>query len=83
MSDRMPKIDTSKLKQVELDFMKHIEQQNLERVQKLKKLRRNNIITGCLLGVGVLSIYGYTMYAVRQESFLDDFDEPPKTIEHN
>ncbi|KAF2904698.1 hypothetical protein ILUMI_01480 [Ignelater luminosus] len=83
MSDRMPKIDTSKLKQVELDFMKHIEQQNLERVQKLKRIRRNNIITGCLLGVGVLSIYGYTMYAVRQESFLDDFDEPAKTVEHN
>lgn len=79
--DRMPKIDVNKLKQTDLDFMKYIELQNLERVQKLKRVRRNNIITGCLLGAGVLSIYAYTMFAVRQESFLDDFDEPVKTIE--
>jgi len=79
--DRMPKIDVNKLKQTDLDFMKYIELQNLERVKKLKRVRRNNIITGCLLGAGVLSIYAYTMFAVRQESFLDDFDEPVKTIE--
>lgn len=75
------KIDLSKLRQVELDFIKQIEKQNFERVQKLKRIRRNNIITGCLVGAGVLSIYGYTIWAVRQESFLDDFDEPAKIIE--
>lgn len=81
-SDRMTKIDLSKLRKVDLDFIKQIEKQNLERVQKLKRLRRNNIITGCLVGAGVLSIYGYTIWAVRQESFLDDFDEPAKIIEN-
>lgn len=35
-----------KLQQTEVDFMKLIEQQNLERVRKLQKTRRNNIITG-------------------------------------
>lgn len=35
-----------KLKQTEIDFMKLIEQQNLERVNKLKKTRKNNIVTG-------------------------------------
>lgn len=80
--ERMSKTDLSKLRQVDLDFIKQIEKQNLERVQKLKRIRRNNIITGCLFGVGVLSIYGYTIWAVRQESFLDDFDEPAKIIEN-
>lgn len=78
--DRMPKIDLSKLKQTELDFIKQIEKQNFERVQKLKKLRRTNVITGSLIGAGVLSIYFYSMWAVKQESFLDDFDEPAKII---
>lgn len=77
----MPKIDISKLKQADLDFMKYIEQQNRERVLKLTRIRRNNIFTGCLLGLSVLGIYGYTILSVKQESFLDDFEEPAKTIE--
>lgn len=35
-----------KLKQSEIDFMKIIEEQNLQRVLKLKKTRKLNIITG-------------------------------------
>lgn len=35
-----------KLKQSEIDFMKLIEEQNLQRVLKLKRTRKNNIITG-------------------------------------
>lgn len=35
-----------KLKQSEIDFMKLIEEQNLQRVLKLKKTRKFNIITG-------------------------------------
>lgn len=87
-----------KLKQSEIDFMKIIEEKNLQRVLKLKKTRKNNIITGefrksftfssfatyfwfalgFALGVSVLGIYGYSMFAVQQEKFLDDFDEPLK-----
>lgn len=78
--DRMPKIDLSKLRQIDLEFIKQIEKQNLERVQSLKRLRRNNLITGCLIGAGVLGIYGYSIWAVAQESFLDDFEEPAKVI---
>lgn len=82
MSERMQKVkDFTKLKPSELDFIKEIERQNRERVIKLKKVRRNNNITGCLLGAGVIAIYAYSMYAVKQESFLDDFDEPQKTTE--
>ena len=35
-----------KLKQTEIDFMKLIEQQNFERVKKLQRTRKNNILTG-------------------------------------
>lgn len=80
-SNHMPKIDLGKLKQVDLKFIQQIEKQNFERVQRLKRLRTKNIITGSLIGVAVLSIYGYSIWSVRQESFLDDFDEPAKVIE--
>lgn len=36
----------AKLKQSDIDFMKLIEAQNLERVQKLQKTRKNNILVG-------------------------------------
>lgn len=39
-------LGAKKLKQTEIDFMKLIEEQNLERVRKLQRTRRNNIITG-------------------------------------
>ncbi|KAK9696138.1 Cytochrome c oxidase assembly factor 3 [Popillia japonica] len=70
-----------KLIRTDLDFMRFIEKQNRERVEKLKRLRRNNLITAGLLGCGVFSIYFYSMFAVKQETFLDDFDEPVKTLE--
>lgn len=37
-----------KLKQSEIDFMKLIEEQNVQRVLKLKRTRRNNILVGKL-----------------------------------
>lgn len=39
-------LEGKKLKQSEIDFMKIIEQKNLERVLKLKRTRKNNILTG-------------------------------------
>ncbi|XP_066992257.1 cytochrome c oxidase assembly factor 3, mitochondrial [Anabrus simplex] len=82
-SDKMHKIDLVKDKAnippSMLEYMKMVEKQNLERVEKLQRMRRNNISVGCLLGFGVLGIYFYSMYAVKQEKFLDDFDEPEKT----
>ncbi|XP_052871832.1 cytochrome c oxidase assembly factor 3, mitochondrial [Anopheles cruzii] len=66
------------LKRAEVDFMRLIEQQNLQRVQKLQRQRRNNKLTGLALGGTVLSIYLYSMFSVKQEKFLDDFEEPIK-----
>lgn len=70
-----------KLSPAQLNFMKLIEQQNLERVAKLERIRRRNAWTGLGLGALVLGIYGYSMFAVKQEKFLDDFDEPEKVID--
>ncbi|XP_063931013.1 cytochrome c oxidase assembly factor 3, mitochondrial [Zophobas morio] len=80
-SERMPKIDPTKLKQSEIDLIKIVERQNLERVRQLKALRRRNLLTVGLLGTAVLGIYGYSIYSVRQESFLDDFEIPATTTE--
>lgn len=66
------------LRPVEIDFIKLIEKQNVERVLKLKKTRKNNLITAAALGGTVLAIYGYSLFAVKQEKFLDDFEEPVK-----
>jgi hypothetical protein len=80
-TNRLPKVDPVKLKQSEVDFIKFVEKQNLDRVRKLQTLRRKNLITVSLLGLGVLSIYGYSIYSVKQENFLDDFEVPATTTE--
>ncbi|XP_018800990.1 PREDICTED: cytochrome c oxidase assembly factor 3, mitochondrial [Bactrocera latifrons] len=67
-----------KLDKAQLEFMKIIEQQNLVRVEKLQRIRRNNLITAGILGASVLGIYAYSMLSVQQEDFLDDFEEPKK-----
>lgn len=67
-----------KLSKVEQDFMKFIEKENLARVQKLRKIRRSNLITGGVLAGSVFGIYLYTILSVKQEKFLDDFNEPEK-----
>jgi len=35
-------------------------------------------MTAGALGVSVLAIYGYSIFSVQQEKFLDDFEEPKK-----
>ncbi len=77
--NHMQKLDISndrlKLSQAQLDYMKILEKQNIDRVSKLKRLRRNNLLTGFALLGGVLSIYAYSIVAVRQEKFLDEVDD--------
>ncbi|KAJ4448901.1 hypothetical protein ANN_00293 [Periplaneta americana] len=81
--EQMPKVDLMKdkanISPTTIDYMKIVEKKNLQRVQALQKLRQRNVRTGFMLGTGVLGIYLYTIFAVRQEKFLDDFDEPVVT----
>ncbi|CAH1397752.1 unnamed protein product [Nezara viridula] len=76
--DQMPKLNLEKDKvdRTVIDYIKIVEAQNRARVEKLRRIRRNNLITAFGLGVGVLSIYGYSIYSVSQEKFLDDFERP-------
>lgn len=78
--DVMPKVNFGKDKptEAELQFIRLIEQKNKERVEKLRKLRVRNVWTAGVLGGAVFGIYAYSMLAVRQESFLDDFNEPAR-----
>ncbi|XP_045106639.1 cytochrome c oxidase assembly factor 3, mitochondrial-like isoform X1 [Portunus trituberculatus] len=75
---QMPRLnlqrDSPQLSKAQLDYMKLIEGQNAERVRKLALQRRNNVIVGSLIGLGVLSIYGYSIYSVKQEKFLDELE---------
>lgn len=66
------------LKKAELDYMKIIEEKNRERVLKLQAISKRNRLVGCSIGAGVFGIYLYSIFAVKQETFLDDFNEPVK-----
>lgn len=81
-SDYKPKISGTKqdpvLKEAELAYMRIIEQKNRERVQKLQTIAKKNRITGFTIAGGVLGVYLYSIFAVKQETFLDDFNEPAK-----
>ncbi|XP_055311256.1 cytochrome c oxidase assembly factor 3, mitochondrial [Sitodiplosis mosellana] len=72
--------DGPKLTAAQIAFMKLTEKENLKRLQKLELIRKRNWITGWTLGACVLSIYGYTILTVKQERFLDDFNEPEKVV---
>jgi len=82
-NEQMPKVDLMKdkanISRITVDYMKILEKENLRRVETLQKLRQRNVRTGFLFGAGVLGIYLYTIFSVRQEKFLDDFDEPAVT----
>jgi len=73
--------DTTKLKSTDIIYMKRIEEQNLQRAKTVQKYRKANNRTAIALGLGVIGIYAYTIYSVKQEKFLDDFEVPEKTIE--
>ncbi len=67
------------LSQIEQLYMNKIKERNDERYLKEKQVRLHYRVTGSLLVLFVLSVYLYTMFAIKQEKFLDDFDmpEPP------
>ncbi|XP_026733344.1 cytochrome c oxidase assembly factor 3, mitochondrial [Trichoplusia ni] len=69
------------LKQAEISYMKLIEEKNRERVLRLQQIAKRNRITGCAIGAGVVSVYLYSIFAVKQETFLDDFNEPVKVVQ--
>jgi hypothetical protein len=64
---------------IEQMYMKKLQEKNAERYAKEKILRRRYNITGVALSLFVFGVYFYTMFSIKQEKFLDDFEvpEPP------
>ncbi|KAL0117962.1 hypothetical protein PUN28_008974 [Cardiocondyla obscurior] len=84
-NDVMQKVDVlkdaGKLKSTDVIYMKRLEEQNLQRAKVVQKYRKANNRTAITLALGVIGIYAYTIYSVKQEKFLDDFEMPEKTID--
>lgn len=82
-SDQMPKVDFAKDGEIDkrlLQQIKFVERQNLVRATRLNQMRKNARYTGLILGSISLSIYVYSIYSIKQETFLDDFEEPKVTL---
>jgi len=60
-------------------YIQKLVEKNNERFTQQKQLKRHYKITGFILFSFVFSIYFYTLFSIKQEKFLDDFDipEPP------
>lgn len=84
-NQNMPKVDllkdAEKLKFTDVVYMKRLEEQNLQRAKRVQGYRKSNNRLAFALSLGVIGIYTYTIYSVKQEKFLDDFEEPEKNIE--
>jgi len=71
--------DIDKLSPDQKIYIQKLVEKNTERFTIQQRLRRHYNVTGLILTSFVLSIYAYTLYSIKQEKFLDDFDvpEPP------
>ncbi|CAL2031019.1 unnamed protein product [Caenorhabditis brenneri] len=80
-------IDIEDLPRPQKRFAKQFEKVNQERVKEIfAKNYKNHISFAVLVGL-VIGIYWYTMYSVKQETFLEEIDEEmaatnPKTHGH-
>jgi hypothetical protein len=71
--------DMAKLSPDQKIYIEKLVKKNEERFELQKKLKKHYNITGFVLFSIVISIYLYTIYSIKQEKFLEDFDipEPP------
>jgi len=66
--------DIDKLSPDQKIYIQKLVEKNTERFTIQQRLRRHYNVTGLILTSFVLSIYAYTLYSIKQEKFLDDFD---------
>ncbi|XP_054449860.1 cytochrome c oxidase assembly factor 3 homolog, mitochondrial [Pteronotus mesoamericanus] len=62
-----------KLTPAQLQFMRQVQFAQWQKT--LPQRRARNIVTGLGIGAVVLAIYGYTIYSVSQERFLDELED--------
>jgi len=66
----------SQLGHKSMAFVKKAEKMNARRATKHVTFRRKDWIIGGSCFAIAIAIYGYTIYAMKQERFLDDFEMP-------
>ena len=64
------------LGKLQMGAMKKAESSNLERATRHRFWRKRDWKIAATCATLIAAIYGYTIYAMKQESFLDDFDMP-------
>jgi len=65
-----------KLGKINMDFVRKAEKRNKQRATMHRFFRRKDwMIAGTCFGI-VVGIYSYTIFAIQQEKFLDDFEMP-------
>ena len=66
----------AQLGKIQMNIIRKAEEKTEERVAKYKKYRRTDLIVAGTCVSIALGIYAYTMFAIKQENFLDDFEVP-------
>lgn len=78
--NEMPKVDFSRDKNLRFSsfYAQAVERRNVQRTLDWKLKQRRGALVGFGLFGLVVAIYTYSICAVKQETFLDDFEEPPR-----
>ena len=78
-------VDESNVKQklgdIQMAFVKKAESKNKERASRHIFYRRKDWMIGGTCMAIAISIYAYTIFAMKQETFLDDFEMPDPLLE--
>lgn len=61
---------------INMDFVRKAEKRNKERAKMHRFFRRKDWMIAATCFAIVLGIYAYTIFAIQQEKFLDDFEMP-------
>lgn len=66
----------AQLGELKMGLIRKAEKENLKRAKKHVKYRRRDwMIGGICIGI-IIGVYSYTIWAMQQETFLDDFEVP-------
>jgi len=65
-----------RLGKINMDFVRKAEKRNKERASMHRFFRRKDWLIAAFCFSLVIGIYSYTIWAIQQEKFLDDFEMP-------
>lgn len=78
-------VDEANVKQnlgeIQMAFVKKAEARNKERASHHVFYRKKDWIIGTTCITIAITIYAYTIFAMKQETFLDDFEMPDPLLE--